>query len=138
MSKDPVPDVNIDGIPFPARRNLRDFLEQARLDDDIGLLWIDAICINQKDNEKKSAQVERMGDMYSKATEVHACLERDVRKLISYSMFNRSLGTGGTPKKYRTTMMKLTDLHTMRTCFAISIRTKLAQYVKRAILMMIC
>ncbi|KAI0479915.1 heterokaryon incompatibility protein-domain-containing protein [Xylaria cf. heliscus] len=34
------------------------------------LLWIDTLCINQSDLDEKSAQVTRMGDIYSQATEV--------------------------------------------------------------------
>lgn len=33
-------------------------------------IWIDAICINQKDDEEKNIQVARMGDVYRKATKV--------------------------------------------------------------------
>ena len=33
-------------------------------------VWIDAICINQNDNEEKSHQVAVMGDVYRKASEV--------------------------------------------------------------------
>jgi hypothetical protein len=33
-------------------------------------IWIDAICINQKDEEEKSVQVEKMGDVYRKAKRV--------------------------------------------------------------------
>ncbi|KAK3714673.1 hypothetical protein LTR37_007653 [Vermiconidia calcicola] len=38
------------------------------------LLWIDSICINQKDKAEKSLQVSLMGEIYSKATEVLACV----------------------------------------------------------------
>jgi len=34
------------------------------------LIWIDAICINQQDNEEKGHQVRCMGDIYTKATRV--------------------------------------------------------------------
>ena len=33
-------------------------------------IWIDAICINQKDDEEKSEQVSRMGDVYKMACKV--------------------------------------------------------------------
>jgi hypothetical protein len=33
-------------------------------------IWIDAICINQKDDEEKGVQVAKMGDVYRKATKV--------------------------------------------------------------------
>lgn len=37
-------------------------------------LWVDAICINQKDEAEKSTQVQRMGNFYSTATIVLAWL----------------------------------------------------------------
>jgi hypothetical protein len=33
-------------------------------------IWIDAICINQKDDEEKGVQVAKMEDVYRKATKV--------------------------------------------------------------------
>jgi hypothetical protein len=33
-------------------------------------LWVDSICINQSDNDEKTVQVRRMGDIYSKAKRV--------------------------------------------------------------------
>jgi hypothetical protein len=39
-----------------------------------GFLWIDAICINQSDNEEKSQQVRLMGEIYSKAEVVRVWL----------------------------------------------------------------
>ena len=35
-------------------------------------LWVDALCINQADNEEKSEQVRLMGEIYSRATGVIA------------------------------------------------------------------
>ncbi len=37
-------------------------------------IWVDALCINQKDNEEKSWQVPLMKSIYSEAKEVHAWL----------------------------------------------------------------
>ena len=38
------------------------------------LLWIDSVCINQKDCEEKSIQVSFMGEICAKAAEVLACI----------------------------------------------------------------
>lgn len=38
------------------------------------VIWIDAICINQEDNDEKGRQVGMMGEIYRKATEVVAWL----------------------------------------------------------------
>ena len=35
-------------------------------------LWVDAICINQKDNEEKSVQVKNMATVFGKARKVLA------------------------------------------------------------------
>lgn len=59
---------------FYIRPNLEDALRQFRdtnpnTQQDL-LLWIDAICINQIDEEEKSMQVARMAEIYSKAEDV--------------------------------------------------------------------
>jgi hypothetical protein len=33
-------------------------------------IWIDAVCINQKDDSEKLVQIKRMSDIYKKATQV--------------------------------------------------------------------
>ncbi|KAI1124407.1 hypothetical protein F5Y10DRAFT_249557 [Nemania abortiva] len=37
-------------------------------------IWVDAICINQRDNREKSHQVARMGKIFEKAERVLACI----------------------------------------------------------------
>ncbi|KAF6812233.1 heterokaryon incompatibility protein [Colletotrichum plurivorum] len=41
------------------------------------LFWIDAICVNQRDADEKSAQVPRMGDIYRSAAQVVIWLSTD-------------------------------------------------------------
>ena len=48
-------------------RNLRKACEVRRL-------WVDAICLNQKDNQEKSIQVQQMGQIYHMADKVHIWL----------------------------------------------------------------
>lgn len=61
-----------DNLPktFPVRPNLHAALSQLRLPRKPRRLWIDAICINQNDNEEKNAQVSLMAEVFSKATSV--------------------------------------------------------------------
>lgn len=64
----PTKSITLNGQPFPIRPNLWDFLHQRRQDQetdgDSQYLWIDALCINQKNNSEKSRQVAMMGDIY--------------------------------------------------------------------------
>jgi hypothetical protein len=45
-------------------RNLASALHHLRMQDRERIMWIDAICINQNDNEEKSKQITRMRDIY--------------------------------------------------------------------------
>ncbi|KAF6812234.1 ankyrin and het domain protein [Colletotrichum plurivorum] len=48
-------------------QNLADALRNLRRENEHLNLWIDAICINQDDNDDRSRQVQRMGDIYRNA-----------------------------------------------------------------------
>jgi len=50
--------------------NLADALSEQARRRSTGLLWADALCINQNDNEEKTRQVRMMRDIYSKAQRV--------------------------------------------------------------------
>jgi hypothetical protein len=53
--------------PFAVRRNLYQALKQIRSEAKDVWLWVDAICINQKDNVEKSHQIPKMPDIYGHA-----------------------------------------------------------------------
>jgi hypothetical protein len=55
---------------FFVTQNLWLALRHLRRRDSVCVMWIDAISINQLDNEERSTQVRRMKDIYSKAEEV--------------------------------------------------------------------
>ena len=55
---------------FLVKSNLRDALYRIRQRDQVVRIWIDAICINQEDNEERNSQVQRMGQTYTRAKEV--------------------------------------------------------------------
>ena len=58
------------GVPHSSldvTRNLAVALQHLRYEHEPRVLWIDAICINQQDVHERSAQVERMGDIYRSA-----------------------------------------------------------------------
>jgi hypothetical protein len=58
-------DILLDNKPFTVRENLWTFLQQARERQERSLFWIDAICINQADNQERTHQVSMMGWIYS-------------------------------------------------------------------------
>lgn len=56
--------------------NLLSFLEMAAQHFPDQVFWIDALCINQFDDDEKSVQVQRMGSIYENATDVLIWLGR--------------------------------------------------------------
>ncbi|KAK8122931.1 HET-domain-containing protein [Apiospora sp. TS-2023a] len=51
--------------------NCRDVLLRFRLPDRVRLLWVDAVCINQQDEDEKGRQIPFMAQIYSGASRVH-------------------------------------------------------------------
>lgn len=62
--------IELNGKSFEIRDNLWRFLDRLSISGRDGWHWADAICINQNDNIKKSAQVPLMGQIYNCALEV--------------------------------------------------------------------
>lgn len=50
--------------------SLHEALRVLYLEGDSGLLWADAVCINQTDDEEKAVQVQMMGKIYATASKV--------------------------------------------------------------------
>ncbi|MBE3050099.1 HET domain-containing protein, partial [Candidatus Bathyarchaeota archaeon] len=59
--------IYIEGSPFEISPNLHEALLQLRRASNTSWLWIDAICIQQSDNDEKTWQVSQMGAIYSEA-----------------------------------------------------------------------
>lgn len=59
--------ISVNGQPFPATKNLAAALHGLRAKGVDGLLWVDAICIDQSSIEEKNQQVPLMRDIYVKA-----------------------------------------------------------------------
>ena len=64
----------LDGKSFAITKNLDLALRSVRSSMETDLLWVDAICINQRDPEEQAQQVGRMRDIYSHARQVLAYL----------------------------------------------------------------
>ncbi|KAK3351771.1 heterokaryon incompatibility protein-domain-containing protein [Neurospora tetraspora] len=61
--------ITVNGLPFQATYNLCAALRRIRSKSNLPTtLWVDAICINQSDNDEKSAQVPLMRDIYHNAS----------------------------------------------------------------------
>ncbi|KAI1456695.1 heterokaryon incompatibility protein-domain-containing protein [Annulohypoxylon moriforme] len=68
-------DIIVNGVNLPVTTNLEAALRQFRKDglhgdENVTRLWVDAICINQKDVQERNHQVKLMASIYQKATYV--------------------------------------------------------------------
>lgn len=73
------------GKRFSITKNLQDGLQQLAISGILGKwLWIDAICIDQENNDEKAVQVALMGDIYSAALKVIIWLGADTSDLKEF------------------------------------------------------
>ncbi|KAK3347428.1 heterokaryon incompatibility protein-domain-containing protein [Neurospora tetraspora] len=78
---EPLPTILLDGVPMTVTPNLHSALcfllsqQQQPEDNDFKTsFWIDALCINQADNDEKAFQVPLMSQIYTSATRVFVWL----------------------------------------------------------------
>lgn len=71
----------INGCRFNIRPNLHEYLKLLCEEGRHNWLYIDAICINQRDLHEKGSQVKLMGDVYREATQVVAWLGAESAKV---------------------------------------------------------
>ncbi|KAF5564717.1 heterokaryon incompatibility protein [Fusarium phyllophilum] len=64
----------VNRVLFRIRRNLYQALMQLRRNGVIGWLWIDSLCIQQKNIDEKSYQVGLMREIFSSASQVYSWL----------------------------------------------------------------
>jgi hypothetical protein len=69
-SKSYTPTIILDGIRFPVTPNLWEALRRLRSEVVGRVLWIDALCINQNDNNEKGVQIQVMREIYRSASQV--------------------------------------------------------------------
>ncbi|KAF7883501.1 uncharacterized protein EAF02_005421 [Botrytis sinoallii] len=75
----------IDNIRVSVAINLANALIRFR-SMGIGLVWTDAVCIKQSDNQEKNVQARLMTQIYSKAKVVYTWLGLDSRGLSAFAM----------------------------------------------------
>jgi hypothetical protein len=84
------PEISIENHAIVIRRNLYFALQQFRHENEERVLWIDAICINQNDNEEKGRQVQFMRHIYTKAEVVLIWLGvEDPDTYLAYNCMHR-------------------------------------------------
>jgi hypothetical protein len=59
--------IQLNGVNTTITANLEKALKQLRAEKKATKIWVDAICINQRDNTEKSHQVQMMGKIYKHA-----------------------------------------------------------------------
>lgn len=99
--------ITLDGSRFMVRDNLFRFLLRAQEEaETLGMLWIDAICIDQSNIAERNHQVALMGSIYSQATQVVVWLGEGHDELVEeINVFNvpsrQSAGSSKLWKPYR-------------------------------------
>lgn len=73
--------MSLDGVLYHITKNLECALRYLRHKESPRILWVDAVCINQNDEDEKSGQVPKMGEIYSGATKVYAWLGEADRQI---------------------------------------------------------
>jgi hypothetical protein len=70
LPSDDDPIITVDGFPARVRTNLHEALMSVRLPAEDVYMWIDALCINQRDPHERGHQVNMMDKIYSGAENV--------------------------------------------------------------------
>lgn len=87
--------IDINGYQIDVTRNLKDALKRLRSIDTKHLVWIDALCINQRDGQERTYQVQLMREIYQTAFEVVVHLGNpDVHEHPSSTRWPRLTSTG--------------------------------------------
>ena len=73
--------MSLNGVLYHITKNLECALRYLRHKESPRVLWVDAVCINQNDEDEKSEQVSKMREIYGGATKVYAWLGEADREI---------------------------------------------------------
>jgi Heterokaryon incompatibility protein (HET) len=111
---------------------------QKHLKESPRVLWVDAVCINQNDEDEKSEQVSKMREIYGGATKVYAWLGEADREIDCGFAVLQEFRDRTREGKYQPISTLLNNFLSIGSCFAISMRLKPVLYPNRAIWTMTC
>jgi hypothetical protein len=66
--------ITCNGVAFPVTSNCYSALRHLHAKNGTFDIWVDAICINQEDQDEKKRQIKLMGEIYSKAAATYVWL----------------------------------------------------------------
>jgi Heterokaryon incompatibility protein (HET) len=135
-------DIRVNGFRFRAPKSAYIVLEDQGSMWTPRLLWIDSICINQKDKEEKVSQIQLMKNIYSNAFFVSVCLQpspiasNEAADYIKAYQFPGFLGLSENDKKE---VVKLSEpgmaadmIQELHWAFTKSSATELSMWIKYA------
>lgn len=102
--------ISVDGRDLEVTPNCLDALQGLRYRFKRRLLWVDAICIDQKSTAEKNLQVPMMADIYSRASSVLLWLNDSGARLPSSSQAMSVIKWIG--RFYRWGLLRVYDPHT--------------------------
>jgi Heterokaryon incompatibility protein (HET) len=84
--------ITLNDVKFEVTKNLESALRRLRRATSTRLIWIDALCINQKDDSERESQVKLMGPIYSGAKEVLVWLGEHLDPQNPYKSIPEAIG----------------------------------------------
>jgi hypothetical protein len=82
--------ITCDDVPLLVTQNLYDAIKYLRNPEHERIMWIDAVCINQRHDQERTEQVGIMKDIYAKASRVVIWLGKETSEdKAAFSILNR-------------------------------------------------
>ena len=100
----------LDGSEVLIQPNIDDALHRLRRLGICSPIWIDALCINQNDNNERGSQVSKMDQIYSNATEVIVWLGTQDPRTVSAIQNMKKIGITNNEIMEEPAKLKIVDL----------------------------